>query len=88
MPAVALSGQPVERVIQRVQIGRNVTVYEREIVYVSRPKPAAIRELSSGGPRIVEYDGSPASPERIAAYYAGEFDVVDTAPDVPRQAWE
>lgn len=81
-------GPQVERVIQRVKVDRNVTVYEQEVVYLSGPKSAAIRELCSGGPRFVEHDGSPASPERIAQYYAGEFDVINTAPDVPRQAWE
>ena len=48
----------------------------------------AIRERCNGGPRIVQWDGTPATPEQIAAYYRGEFGIIDHAPDVPRQWWE
>jgi hypothetical protein len=60
------------------------------VIVIQQPqRQPAIRERCDGsGRQFVNYDGSPASPEQIAHYYAGEFDIVDTAPELPRQSWE
>jgi hypothetical protein len=60
------------------------------VIVIQQPqRQPAIRERCDGsGRQFVNYDGSPASPEQIARYYAGEFDIVDTAPELPRQSWE
>ena len=82
----------VDRVIQRVIQDGTITTYEQEVIYreqpAAAPMPPAIREVCKGKNRIVNCDGEPARPELIAKYYADQFQVVDLAPEVPRQPWE